>query len=200
MRSCTYGNVYGDTAGPKQVSSVGIVEPAGHTIPAAQGRHVDALVAATVLEKVPAGHCVQVLTVGAPVAMLYVPAMQLVQFAGLAAPARIPYVPKGQRVHAEEELAPTVTLYVPGTQAEQEEGASAYVPAGQLEDDSEQVDEPDVLYEPTAHDVQGATPPSPKVPGRQPRVSLKLMPPPDCANVRIPPRERVVGGGDPAGP
>ncbi len=145
MRSCWYGYVNGDTARPLHMSSVGIVEPAGHTKPLAHGRHVDALPAPTIFENVPAGHCWHVDTIGAPVATLYVPAMQLVQFARLVAPARIPYVPVGQAVHAEEAAAPTVELNVPGTQAEQEEGGSAYVPAGQLVDDREQAEAPDTL-------------------------------------------------------
>ena len=76
----------------------------------------------------------------------------------------------------------------------QEEGACAYVPAGQLEVASAQVEAPDALYESAAHGVQGATPLALKVPGRQPRASTKLKLPPVCTNVKMPLRKRVDGG------
>ena len=77
----------------------------------------------------------------------------------------------------------------------QEEGACAYVPAGQLVVTSAQEEAPEALYESAAQVVQGATPLALKVPGRQPRVSTKLfMLPPDCTNVKMPPRKRVDGG------
>jgi hypothetical protein len=81
----------------------------------------------------------------------------------------------------------------------QEEGACAYVPAGQLVVTSAQEEAPDALYESAAHGVQGATPLALKVPGRQPRVNTKFMLPPDRANVKMPPRKRV-DGGIPPGP
>ena len=178
---------------------MGMVDPGGHTKPAAQGRHVDALEAPTVAEKVPVGQGVHLLAIGAPALTLYVPAMQAVQLLGLDAPARMPYVPAGQRVHVDGEEAPTVRLYVPGGQGMHEEGACAYVPAGQLVVNSEQVEAPDALYESAAHGAHGATPLALNVPGRHPRVSVKPMLPLDCENVRMPPRKRV-DGGFPPGP
>ena len=124
------------------MSNVGMVEPAGHSKPAAQGVH---MLAPTEFEKVPVGQSVHVVTIGAPVAALYVPAMQLVQLLGLVAPARIPYVPAGQGVHVDGETAPTAELYVPGGQAKQDEGACAYVPAGQLVVASKHAEAPDAL-------------------------------------------------------
>ena len=49
---------------------MGMVDPAGHTMPAAQGVHTDELLAPTVAEKVPTGHKTQVVTSGAPAAIL----------------------------------------------------------------------------------------------------------------------------------
>jgi hypothetical protein len=123
--------------------------------------------------------------------VLYIPAIQLVQLFGLVAAARIPYDPAEQGVHAEEEVAPTRALYVPGTHGKHEDGASAYVPAGQFVDDSEHAVAPDALYDSTAHGVHGATPSIPNVPGKHPRVSVKEPLP---TNVIIPPTKRGADG------
>jgi hypothetical protein len=81
----------------------------------------------------------------------------------------------------------------------QEEGACAYVPAGQLVVSSEQLLAPDGLYESAMQGAQGAVPLALNVPGRHPLVSVKPMLPPCCENVRMPPRKRV-DGGNPPGP
>ena len=54
-----------------------MVDPSGHTKPAAQGRHVDALEAPTVAEKVPVGQGVHA---AAPGASAKLPAAHAVQF------------------------------------------------------------------------------------------------------------------------
>ena len=54
-----------------------MVDPAGHTMPAAQGRHVAALEAPTVAENVPAGHSVHA---GTPAVSAKLPAAHAVQF------------------------------------------------------------------------------------------------------------------------
>ena len=104
--------------------------------------------------------------------------MQLVQLLGLAAPARIPYVPARQRTHDDEVAAPTVVLNVPGAQGKQDEGDCAYVPAGQFVAARKHAEAPDALYVFSAHAAHGATPLTPNVPGRHPRVSTKPMDPP----------------------
>ena len=91
-------------------------------MPAPQERQTAAVVAATVVEYVPALHCVHVLASVAPTAALHVPALQLVQEVPPGATAYVPAAqgvqvatdvpvdgpmdPAGHSVQAAEPLAP----------------------------------------------------------------------------------------------
>ncbi len=89
---------------------MGMVDPGGHVRPVAQGRHVDALEAPTVAEKVPVGHGVHAVV---PEASAYLPAAHAVQLVLKPAPRVAENLPTAHLLHVVAELAPENVLNVP---------------------------------------------------------------------------------------
>jgi hypothetical protein len=190
--------VNGETAGPLQVFSVGMAAPAGHTKPPAQGRHSAGLEAPTVVEKVPAGHCVHAVLPGVSANL---PAAHAVQFDAKPDPGVAENLPTGHLLHVVAELAPKNVLKVPaghtleqlrpsgenapGPHSTQLLGATGPVPGGQLALVKAHAVAPGLLYAPPAHvDAQAYCP-----------ADGLNFPAAHAAQTRVPtPAENVPGG------